>query len=53
MTELAIVDRVTFFNADDKTAFEVHNVPVGTDAQKYAQDWWSGNDAKDILRGRT
>jgi hypothetical protein len=39
MTERATVDRVTFFNADNKTAFEVHNVPVGTDAQKYAQDW--------------
>ena len=39
MIEHAIVDRVTFFNADNKTAFEVHSVPVGTDAQKYAQDW--------------
>jgi hypothetical protein len=39
MTERATVDRVTFFNADNKTVFEVHNVPVGTDAQKYAHDW--------------
>ena len=39
MTERAIVVRVTFFNADNKTVFELHNVPVGADAQKYAQDW--------------
>ena len=39
MTERAIVVRVTFFNADNKTAFEVHTVPVGTDAQIYALGW--------------
>ena len=33
------VDRITFSNADNKTTFEVHSVPVGTDAKLYARDW--------------
>src|SRR5665213_1119950 len=39
MGERVSVDRVTFFDADNKTAFQVHSVPVGTDAKKYARDW--------------
>jgi hypothetical protein len=39
MGERLIVDRITFFNANNKTAFEVHSVPVGTDAKLYARDW--------------
>lgn len=38
-SEQARIDRVTFFNADNRTAFEVHTVPVGRDAKDYASAW--------------
>ncbi|MET3906774.1 hypothetical protein ABID59_001105 [Bradyrhizobium sp. S3.3.6] len=31
------IDRVTFFNIDNKTAFQIHTVPVGADSEKYAR----------------
>jgi hypothetical protein len=37
MGERMSVDRITFFNADNK-AFEVHSVPVGANANLYAHD---------------
>jgi len=39
MGEHVSVDRIIFFNDDNKTAFEVHSVPAGTDAKLYARDW--------------
>lgn len=33
------IDRVTFFCADNRTPFQVHTVPIGVDAEKYARDW--------------
>jgi hypothetical protein len=39
MGERVSVDRVTFFNSDNKTAFQVLSVPVGIDAKLYARDW--------------
>ena len=38
MTSRSGIDRVTFFNPD-KTVFEVHGVPIGGDAKKYASDF--------------
>ena len=38
-SEQARIDRITFFNADNRTAFEVHTVPVGRDAKDYASAW--------------
>jgi hypothetical protein len=38
-SEQARIDRVTFFNTDNKTVFEVHTVPVGHDAKDYARAW--------------
>jgi hypothetical protein len=39
MSDAVSVDRVTFFNDDGKTAFDVHSVALGVDAKKYAGDW--------------
>jgi hypothetical protein len=39
MDERVHAARITFFNADTRTAFEVHSVPVGADANLYARDW--------------
>jgi hypothetical protein len=39
MGERVSVERITFFNADNRTAFEVHSVPAATDAKLYARDW--------------
>lgn len=31
------IDRVTFFNTDNKTAFQVQTVPIGMNAIEYAR----------------
>jgi hypothetical protein len=39
MAEHLSIDRVTFFNADNKTSFEVHSVLVGANPERYAREW--------------
>jgi AbiU2 len=39
MGERTNASRIKFFNVDDTTAFEVHSVPLGTDAKLYARGW--------------
>ena len=33
------IDRVTYFNSDNKTPFEVHSVPIGANPESYAREW--------------
>lgn len=39
MTEHLSIDRITFFNADNKTSFQVHSVPVDANPERYAREW--------------
>lgn len=47
------IDRVTFFNADKKTVFELHSVPFGADAKQYARDWVEREQRQGRPRGHT
>jgi AbiU2 len=33
------INRVTFLDEDNRTPFQIHTIPIGTDVQIYAQNW--------------